>query len=289
MAELPALPDVFPFSSSPQKPPRIPVTSAPIPVLSTIDARVRLLSLNAVLFDLDGVLTPTADVHMSAWARLFSPYLASRGIDEPYTDADYFAFIDGKPRYDGVRSFLASRSITLPEGTPEDAPELETVCGLGNRKNSAFTETLQSEGVAPYPGSLRFLDAVADAGLLVAVVSSSRNAEPVLRAAGIRDRFDVVVDGLVAAEKGLAGKPSPATYAYGAELLGLTPQQCVVVEDAHSGVQAGRDGKFGLVLGVNRGAGASELLGSGADIVVDDLDELLPLSSSSTPTPGQPS
>ncbi|SMG35628.1 HAD family hydrolase [Agreia pratensis] len=265
------------------------MTSAPIPVLSTIDARVRLLSLNAVLFDLDGVLTPTADVHMSAWARLFSPYLASRGIDEPYTDADYFAYIDGKPRYDGVRSFLASRSITLPEGTPEDAPELETVCGLGNRKNSAFTETLQSEGVAPYPGSLRFLDAVADAGLLVAVVSSSRNAEPVLRAAGIRDRFDVVVDGLVAAEKGLAGKPSPATYAYGAELLGLTPQQCVVVEDAHSGVQAGRDGKFGLVLGVNRGAGASELLGSGADIVVDDLDELLPLSSSSTPTPGQPS
>ncbi|SMQ68098.1 haloacid dehalogenase superfamily, subfamily IA, variant 3 with third motif having DD or ED/beta-phosphoglucomutase family hydrolase [Agreia sp. VKM Ac-1783] len=267
------------------------MTSAPIPVLSITDARARLTSLKAVLFDLDGVLTPTADVHMSAWARLFSPYLASRGIDEPYTDADYFAYIDGKPRYDGVRSFLASRSITLPEGTPEDSPELETICGLGNRKNSAFTESLESDGVAPYPGSLRFLDAVTDEGILVAVVSSSRNAEPVLRAAGIRDRFDVVVDGLVAAREGLAGKPSPATYAYGAELLGLTPQQCVVVEDAHSGVQAGRDGKFGLVLGVNRGAGAPELLASGADIVVDDLDELLPLSpsSSSTSTPGQPS
>ena len=265
------------------------MTSAPIPVLSITDARERLTSLKAVLFDLDGVLTPTADVHMSAWARLFSPYLASRGIDEPYTDADYFAYIDGKPRYDGVRSFLASRSITLPEGTPDDAPELETVCGLGNRKNSAFTESLESDGVAPYPGSLRFLDAITDEGLLVAVVSSSRNAEPVLRAAGIRDRFEVVVDGLVAAREGLAGKPSPATYAYGAELLGLSPQQCVVVEDAHSGVQAGRDGKFGLVLGVNRGAGTAELLESGADIVVDDLAELLPLTSStSTPTPGEP-
>ena len=266
------------------------MTSAPIPVFSPSDARERLLSLRAVLFDLDGVLTPTADVHMSAWARLFSPYLASRGIAEPYTDADYFAYIDGKPRYDGVRSFLASRSISLPEGTPDDSPQLETVCGLGNRKNSAFTESLEADGVAPYPGSLRFLDAVVDAGLLVAVVSSSRNADPVLRAAGIRDRFDVVVDGLVADEKGLAGKPSPATYAYGAHLLGLRPEQCVVVEDAHSGVQAGRDGKFGLVLGVDRGAGVAELLESGADIVVDDLDVLLPLSShtSSTPTPGEP-
>jgi beta-phosphoglucomutase family hydrolase len=259
-------------------------------VLSLPDARDRLLALTAVLFDLDGVLTPTADVHMAAWARLFSPYLASRDIAEPYTDADYFAYIDGKPRYDGVRSFLAARGITLPEGTPDDAPELETVCGLGNRKNSVFTETLLTDGVAPYPGSLRFLDAVTDSGLLVAVVSSSRNAEPVLRAAGIRDRFDVVVDGLVAAKQGLAGKPAPATYAYAAELFGLTPQQCVVVEDAHSGVQAGRDGKFGLVLGVDRGAGAEELLASGADIVVDDLVELLPLtpSSSSTPTHGEP-
>lgn len=265
------------------------MTSAPVPVLTPPDARERLLSLSAVLFDLDGVLTPTADVHMAAWARLFSTYLASQSIAEPYTDADYFAYIDGKPRYDGVRSFLASRSIILPEGTPDDAPELETVCGLGNRKNSVFTETLATDGVAPYAGSLRFLDAVTDAGILVAVVSSSRNAEPVLRAAGIRDRFDVVIDGLVAADRGLVGKPSPATYAYSAECLGLTPQQCVVVEDAHSGVQAGRDGDFGLVVGVNRGAGTAELLASGAEIVVDDLDELLPLNVhlSSTLTHGE--
>jgi beta-phosphoglucomutase family hydrolase len=265
------------------------VTSAPIPVLSPSEASERLRSLKAVLFDLDGVLTPTADVHMAAWARLFSPYLASRHIAEPYTDADYFAYIDGKPRYDGVRSFLASRSIVLPEGAPDDAPELETVCGLGNRKNSVFSETLEADGVAPYPGSVRFLDAVTDAGLLVAVVSSSRNAEPVLRAAGIRDRFDVVVDGLVAADAGLAGKPSPATYVHGAELLGFTPSQCVVVEDAHSGIQAGRDGGFGLVLGVDRGAGVEELLASGADIVVDDLADLLPLdsSTSSISTPGK--
>jgi beta-phosphoglucomutase family hydrolase len=259
------------------------VNSAPIPVLSLSDARERLLTLKAVLFDLDGVLTPTADVHMAAWARLFSPYLTSRHIEQPYTDADYFAYIDGKPRYDGVRSFLASRSIILPEGTPDDAPGLDTVCGLGNRKNSVFTETLEADGVAPYPGSVRFLDAVTAAGLLVAVVSSSRNAEPVLRAAAIRDRFDVVVDGLVAADAGLDGKPSPATYVHGAELLGLTPQQCVVVEDAHSGVQAGRDGGFGLVLGVDRGAGADELLASGAHIVVEDLAELLPLASKPSP------
>jgi beta-phosphoglucomutase family hydrolase len=265
------------------------VTSAPIPVLSLTDARERLLSLKALLFDLDGVLTPTAEVHMNAWARLFTPFLISRRIEQPYTDADYFAYIDGKPRYDGVRSFLASRSIVLPEGTPEDAPELDTVCGLGNRKNSVFSETLAADGVAPYPGSVRFLDAATAAGLLVAVVSSSRNAEPVLRAAGIRDRFDVVVDGLVSAQAGLAGKPSPATYVHGAELLGLTPEQCVVIEDAHSGVQAGRDGGFGLVLGVDRGAGIEELLESGADIVVDDLADLLPLSSTPSPiaTPGK--
>jgi beta-phosphoglucomutase family hydrolase len=265
------------------------VTSAPNSVLSIVDARERLLSLRAVLFDLDGVLTPTADVHMSAWSRLFTPYLLSRGLTEPYSDADYFAYIDGKPRYDGVRSFLASRGIMLPEGEPGDSPDTDTVCGLGNRKNSAFTETLSEQGVSPYPGSLRFLDAVTAAGIAVAVVSSSRNAEPVLRAAGLRDRFDVVVDGMVSASLGLAGKPAAATYVYGAEQLGFSPEECVVVEDAHSGVQAGRAGGFGLVLGVNRGVGAQTLLDSGADIVVDDLDELLPLQTdlfSSTATSG---
>ena len=236
----------------------------------------RMTLLRGLLFDLDGVLTPTAEVHMRAWGRMFGQFLDGRGIAEPYTDGDYFAHIDGKPRLDGVRTMLASRGILLPEGTPEDDPGLETVAGLGNRKNAAFTAELAEHGVTPYPGSLRFLDAAIAAGLAVAVVSSSRNAEPVLRAAGIRDRFTVVVDGEVAAAAGLPGKPAPDTYLHAAGLLGLRAADCAVFEDAHSGVQAGRAGAFGLVVGVDRGAGALELLGSGADLVVDDLDELTP-------------
>ena len=158
-----------------------------------------LRDLEALLFDLDGVLTPTADVHMQAWARLFTPYLESRGVAEAYTDSDYFRYIDGRPRYDGVRALLASRGIVLPEGEPTDDPALETVCGLGNRKNAAFNAVLDAEGVAPYPGSLAFLDAAIAAGVEVAVVTSSRNGVPVLVAAGLRDRFEVVVDGLLAA------------------------------------------------------------------------------------------
>lgn len=235
----------------------------------------RLGRLRAVLFDLDGVLTPTAEVHMRAWARMFGAFLASRGA-VPYADADYFAHIDGRPRLDGVRAMLASRGIALPEGTPDDDPALETVAGLGNRKNAAFTAELAEHGVTPYPGSVRFLDAAAAAGLEVAVVSSSRNAEPVLRAAGLRDRFEVVVDGAAAAAAGLAGKPAPDTYLHAARLLGRAAAECAVVEDAHSGVQAGRGGGFGLVVGVDRGAGALELLASGADLVVDDLAELIP-------------
>ncbi|WP_268817143.1 MULTISPECIES: HAD family hydrolase [unclassified Rathayibacter] len=235
-----------------------------------------LRGLKALLFDLDGVLTPTADVHMHAWARLFTPYLESKGIERGYSDADYFQYIDGRPRYDGVRALLASRGITLPEGSPSDDPALETVCGLGNRKNAAFNATLDEEGVSPYPGSLAFLDAAIAAGVEVAVVTSSRNGVPVLEAAGLRDRFEVVVDGLLAADRGIAGKPAPDTYLYAAELLGLTAAECVVVEDAHSGVAAGRAGAFGLVVGVDRGVGRETLLAHGADIVVDDLAELLP-------------
>jgi beta-phosphoglucomutase family hydrolase len=239
-----------------------------------------------VLFDLDGVLTPTAEVHMSAWSRLFTPFLAANGA-KPYTDADYFGYIDGKPRYDGVRSLLASRGLSLPAGDPGDAPELETVCGLGNRKNKAFNETLAEDGVSPYPGSLRFLDAVVAAGLKVAVVTSSLNGEMVLTAAGLRDRFEIVVDGVRSRAEKLAGKPAPDTYAFGAKLLGLTAAECVVIEDAESGIQSGRAGDFGLVLGVDRGVGAHVLLEAGADTVVADLDELLPLIGStvvSTPT-----
>jgi beta-phosphoglucomutase family hydrolase len=235
----------------------------------------RLAALRAVLFDLDGVLTPTAEVHMRAWERMFSGFLASRSA-AAYTDTDYFAHIDGRPRLDGVRAMLASRGIVLPEGTPGDDPALETVAGLGNRKNAAFTAELAERGVAPYPGSVRFLDAVVAAGLGVAVVSSSRNADAVLRAAGLRDRFAVVVDGQAAAAAGLAGKPAPDTYLHAAALLGRTAAECAVVEDAHSGVAAGRAGGFGLVVGVDRGAGALELLASGADLVVDDLADLIP-------------
>ena len=236
----------------------------------------RLAGLHGLLFDLDGVLTPTAEVHMRAWARMFGDYLLARGVAAPYTDADYFAHIDGKPRLAGVRDMLASRGIVLPEGAPDDDASHETVVGLGNRKNAAFTAELTENGVAPYPGSLAFLDAAIAAGLAVAVVSSSRNAESVLRAAGIRDRFPVVVDGTAAATAGLPGKPAPDTYLEAARRLGLAPEECAVLEDAHSGVQAGRAGAFGVVIGVDRGAGALELLRSGADLVVDDLAELLP-------------
>jgi beta-phosphoglucomutase family hydrolase len=237
-----------------------------------LDSSVR--EMRAVLFDLDGVLTPTATVHMSAWSRLFTPYFRARGV-EPYTTADYFAWLDGRPRYDGVRALLQARGIHIPEGSPSDPPEADTVCGLGNRKNVAFSAALEEDGVEPYPGSVLFLNAVQWNGMAVAVVSSSKNAEAVLEAARIRNRFTVVVDGIVAAEHGLAGKPDPATFEYAAERLGLEPASCAVVEDAVSGVAAGRAGRFGSVIGVDRGVGAQALLDNGADVVVADLAELV--------------
>ncbi|NQX23057.1 HAD family phosphatase [Curtobacterium sp. VKM Ac-2852] len=254
--------------------------------MTTQDQRTpaRLSDQRALLFDLDGVLTPTADVHMRAWSRLFTPYLEAHGV-APYTEQDYFTYIDGKPRYDGVRSLLESRGIDLPQGTPDDAPDTDTVCGLGNRKNAEFTAELDEHGVEPYPGSLRFLTAAIAAGLSVAVVSSSANATSVLRTAGILDRFPVVVDGLVARQDGLTGKPAPDTYLDAATRFGLTAAECVVVEDATSGVEAGRNGSFGLVVGVDRGAGADALREHGADVVVSDLAELideLPAPTTST-------
>lgn len=229
--------------------------------------------LRAVLFDLDGVLTPTAEVHMRAWERLFAPYTAAHRL-EPYTAADYFAHIDGKPRYDGVATFLGSRGVELPRGTAQDAPGEDTVCALGNRKDEIVNRMFAREGIDPYPGSVRFLDAVTAAGALVAVVSSSRNTPAVLAAAGLADRFEVVVDGNVAAREQIAGKPAPDTYLRAAELLGVPAAQAVVVEDALSGVQAGASGDFGLVLGVDRGVGADALRDHGADVVVSDLGEL---------------
>lgn len=233
---------------------------------------------DAALFDLDGVLTPTAEVHMRAWERMFTDYLNSRddaAQQAPYQESDYFDHIDGKPRYDGVRSFLASRGIELPEGDPSDSTGELTVCGLGNRKNDAFNAVLAQDGVAPYPGSLALLDALPE-HVRLAVVSSSKNAPTVLAAAGIAERFPVVVDGQVAVQEGLPGKPAPDTFAHAADRLGVPYEKCVVLEDAHSGVQAGAAGGFGLVIGVDRGAGADALRASGAELVVSDLQELVP-------------
>ena len=231
---------------------------------------------DAALFDLDGVLTPTAEVHMRAWSEMFNDYLQAEGIPEPYTDDDYFAHVDGRPRYEGVRTFLESRGIELPEGDPSDGPDVQSVCGLGNRKNDAFNVVLERDGVTAYEGSIRLIEALERTGTRMAVVSSSQNAAAVLAAAGIADRFPVLVSGAEATELGLAGKPSPETFLHAAFALGVTRERSVVLEDATSGVRAGRDGEFGLVVGVDRGAGASALTDAGADLVVQDLAELLP-------------
>ena len=229
---------------------------------------------SAILFDLDGVLTPTAVVHERAWQELFDGFLRSVPGAAGYRESDYFEHIDGKPRFDGVRDFLASRDIILPEGPLHDDPANDTVHGLGNRKNKVFNDIV-ADGVTPYDGSVRFLEAARARGLKVAVVSSSRNAPAVLKAAGLSGYFPVVVDGVVAVAEGLPGKPSPATYEYAARLLGLPSEECAVVEDAVSGVQAGSTGTFHSVIGVDRGAGRQTLLDAGATLVVTDLAELL--------------
>ena len=234
-----------------------------------------LAGASAILFDLDGVLTPTAVVHERAWQELFDGFLKSVPDAPGYRESDYFDHIDGKPRFDGVRDFLASRDIVLPEGPADDDPSHDTVHGLGNRKNKVFNDIVAAGGVRPFEGSVRFIEAALKRGLKLAVVSSSRNAVPVLKAAGLSDYFPVVVDGVVAVSEGLPGKPSPATYEYAARLLGLPSEECVVVEDAVSGVQAGSAGSFHSVIGVDRGAGRKTLLDAGATIVVNDLAELL--------------
>ena len=231
----------------------------------------------AVLFDLDGVLTPTAEVHRRAWAEMFDGFLASwsgEGDTRPWTEQDYYDHVDGKPRYDGVRDFLTSRGITLPEGAPSDAPDAVTVCGLGNRKNDAFNAVLDRDGVAAYPGSVALLDVLRDLGTPLAVVSSSANAPAVLEAAGLADRFATVVDGRVADELGLPGKPAPDTFVHAAQECGTTPDRAVVVEDAVSGVRAGAAGDFAHDVGVDRGAGSAVLTAAGADDYVSDHGEL---------------
>jgi len=234
--------------------------------------------VTACLFDLDGVLTQTAAVHAAAWKQMFDGYLRehSQGRFQPFDAvSDYDDYVDGRPRSDGVREFLRSRGIELPEGKPDDAPGTDTIAGLGNRKNEIVLGMIHKDGVKPYAGSVRYVEAARDAGLRCAVVSSSTNCRDVLAAAGIADLFEQVVDGHVAQRERLAGKPAPDTYLAGARALAVAPSAAAVFEDALAGVEAGRAGQFAVVVGVDRVGQADALAAHGADIVVRDLDELL--------------
>ena len=235
-----------------------------------------LTTYDAVLFDLDGVLTPTAEVHMHAWRTMFEELFAQWGIEPPYTERDYFDHLDGKKRYDGVAALLRSRDVEVPWGDPSDPTSADTVCGIGNRKNDVFARVLRADGIAPYPGSVQLLDALAADDMPVSVVSSSKNAEEVLTAAGIRDRFPVVMDGVIAERDHLASKPAPDVFVTAARMMQVDPARSVAVEDAISGVQSAAAGGFGLVVGVDRGAGEDALLAAGADVVVSDLAEFVP-------------
>jgi beta-phosphoglucomutase family hydrolase len=234
--------------------------------------------ITALLFDLDGVLTPTAKIHFKAWKQTFDEFLKSRDGDsfKEFTQDDYNEYVDGMSRFDGVRSFLKSRDIELPEGADDDDGSGEpTVHGLGNRKNDLVLELIKKDGVEPYPGSLQYVKAAKQAGLARAVVSASANCRPVLRSAGIEDLFDAIIDGKVADEQHLQGKPHPDTYLAGARALGVDPSVGAVFEDATAGVQAGHDGHFGYVIGVDRVDHAVALKAHGADVVVKDLADLL--------------
>jgi beta-phosphoglucomutase family hydrolase len=236
---------------------------------------------DAVLFDLDGVITNTASIHAACWKQMFDDYLQEReartGQHFPRFDAvsDYRLHVDGKPRFDGVRDFLKSRGIDLPEGGPHDPPQAETVCGLGNRKNRLVVRAIEERGVEAYEGSVRFIRALSSQGYKVAVVSSSENCEAVLRAAKVDGLFQVRVDGAMVEAQHLAGKPAPDTFLIAAKLLGVEPSRAVVVEDALSGIEAGLAGNFGLVIGVARRDNVEELRRRGAHLVVTDLGELV--------------
>jgi beta-phosphoglucomutase family hydrolase len=237
--------------------------------------------IEACLFDLDGVLTQTAKVHAAAWKTVFDEFLRKRaqahGEEFREFDAvrDYDEYVDGKPRYEGVRSFLDSRNIELPQGSPSDPPEADTIDGLGNRKNDLVLELIHRGGVQPYEGSVRYVKAARDAGLRRAVVSSSTNCRDVLAAAGILDLFEEIVDGVDAERDHLPGKPAPDTFLAAARKLGVQPAHATVFEDALAGVEAGRAGSFGCVVGVDRVGQADALKQHGADVVVEDLADLL--------------
>lgn len=234
------------------------------------------LGLKAWLFDLDGVVTRTAKVHARAWKRLFDEFLAGRQGDPeqlgPFRlPQDYIAYVDGKPRYEGVQSFLLARGIDLPWGDPGDSPDAPTVCGLGNRKNQYFNEVMDEDGVEIFDGTVALIEALRAKGVKTACVSSSKNCVPVLRRAGLVELFDAIFDGRDLEREQLPGKPRPDAFLRGAALLGVVPAEAIVVEDAVSGVEAGRAGNFALVIGVDRGSGRDALLAAGADVVVDDL------------------
>jgi beta-phosphoglucomutase family hydrolase len=235
--------------------------------------------ITALLFDLDGVLTPTATIHFKAWKQTFDEFLKGRDGDsfKEFTQDEYNDYVDGMSRFDGVRSFLKSRDIKLPEGADDDdgSSGKPSVHGLGNRKNGLVLELIEKDGIKPYEGSLRYVKAAKEAGLARAVVSASANCRPVLRSAGIEDLFDAIIDGKVADEQHLQGKPHPDTYLAGARALGKDPSVGAVFEDATAGVQAGRDGHFGYVVGVDRVDHAAALKSHGADVVVKDLADLL--------------
>jgi beta-phosphoglucomutase family hydrolase len=247
-----------------------------------MDAIITPQKFDAVLFDMDGVLTATAKVHAASWKKMFDDFLKKRSAEtgEPFIpfdiSTDYKLYVDGKLRDVGVSSFLESRSIKLPFGDADDPPGRETVIGLGNRKNEMVSKIIETEGVDIFEGSLALVRHLRKKGIKTAVVSASKNCETVLKVTGIIDLFDVMVDGNVAARLGLPGKPAPDTFLKAAQMLDTDPERAVVVEDAISGVQAGRAGEFGLVIGVDRHGEPDSLRNNGADIVVDDLDKLLP-------------
>jgi beta-phosphoglucomutase family hydrolase len=236
---------------------------------------------DAVLFDLDGVITDTANLHAKCWKQMFDEYLQKRArqTGEAFrafdVATDYLLYVDGKPRFDGVRDFLKSRGIELTDGDPEDPVDVETVCGLGNRKNDLINDAIAEVGVVPYAGSVRFIHRIRRDGFKIAVVTSSQNCTAVLDAAKLGEFFEVRVDGNVIEAQRLAGKPAPDTFLLAARLLGIEPKRTVVIEDAISGVQAGSDGDFGLVIGIARKNNAEDLVRHGAHLVVRDLDELV--------------
>jgi beta-phosphoglucomutase family hydrolase len=239
-----------------------------------------MLNFDAAIFDMDGVITKTALVHSLAWKKTFDEYLHHREKEyrEPFREFthahDYLAYVDGRPRYKGVDTFLKSRGINMPFGTPEDAPAADTICGLGNRKNDFFNRIIEEQGVGVYDSTITLIKELLAVGIKVGVATSSKNCVPVLEKAGIRDLFQTRVDGIVSAELGLKGKPEPDIFTTASQNLGVKYHRAIVVEDAVSGVQAGAKGNFGLVIGVARENNAHELRANGADIVVQDLSEL---------------